>query len=89
MKTSWPDTRHIDEYLHGHLPDTDAAVFEARLILDPALAKKVREQQAVYRYITLYGRKKLKAELETAFRHMQAEPGHRSFFQKIHGFFKR
>lgn len=88
MKTSWPDVRHIDDYLHGHLSDTDATVFEACLILDPALAQKVKEQQAVYRYITLYGRKTLKAELENTFRHMQAEPEHRSLFQKIHGLFK-
>lgn len=88
MKTSWSDTRRIDAYLHGQLTETEAVLFEARLVLDPVLAQKVQAQQAVYRYITLYGRKKLKTELENVFRQMQAEPRHRPFLQKIHGFFK-
>ena len=40
MKTSWHETRQIDEHLAGNMHNGDALLFEAKLLLDPELQDK-------------------------------------------------
>jgi hypothetical protein len=84
MRTSLIETKQIDDYLFH---SADAHVFEARLILQPALREKLQWQQRAYELIAAYSRRQLKAEIETVHQKLFSEPEHRGFSQRIRSFF--
>lgn len=83
MKTSWNETRQIDLHVSGNHNTGDALVFEARLILDPAMRDKVLWQKKTYTIIKDYGRAQLKNEIETVHQKLFTAAEHTRFRQKI------
>lgn len=87
MKTSLNETRKIERgVLSGG--QGDKLLLEAGMILDPTLRERVVWQQRAYEMIKLYGRKKLRMEIEGVHQKLFHSPEHSSFRQKIYQFFK-
>ena len=88
MKTLWNETRQIELHLSGNANTGDALLFEAQLILDPALHDKVLWQKKTYAIINNYGRAQLKNEIEAVHQKLFTAAEHISFRQKIRRLFK-
>ena len=89
MKTSWNETRQIDEHLSGRMNTGDALVFEAKLLLKPELGDKVLWQQKTHAIITHFGRRQVKNEIEAIHQRLFTSPEHHSFSQKIRRLFTK
>lgn len=87
MRTSLNDTQQIDDYLLQVAGEADKALFEARLLLQPALRNTLQWQQKTYDIIRQYSRRQLKAEIESVHQLLFNEPEHTSFRQKIMALF--
>ena len=83
MMTSWNETEDIEAYILGYADTGSALLFEARMLLDPALHDKVLWQRKAYEMIGHYGRKQLKQEIEAIHQQIFTQPEHKSFAQKI------
>lgn len=88
MKTLWNETLQIDLYISGKANTGDALLFEAQMILDPALGDKVLWQKKTYAIIKDYGRLQLKTEIEEVHQKLFTADEHTSFRQKIRRLFK-
>ena len=84
MRTSLNETKQIDDYLFHSV---DVHLFEAKLILQPALREKLQWQQRAYELVNMYGRQQLKAEIEAVHQKLFSEPEHRGFCRTIRAFF--
>ena len=89
MRTSLNDIQQIDDYLLQYAGKTDRALFEARLILQPALQENLLWQQKTYDIIRQHSRRRLKAEIESVHQHLFTEPEHISFRLKIQRIFSK
>ena len=87
MRTSLHEIQQIEDYLFQYAGEADACLFEARLILEPALREKMAWQQKTYELITQYSRRQLKAELEAIHQKLFTAPAHRSFRDRIRSIF--
>jgi hypothetical protein len=87
MRTSLNEIKLIDDHIFDKSTCADALLFDAMLILDPGLSNKVMWQKKTHSLIQQYGRKKLKAEIDSVHRKLFDEPEHRSFRQRILGLF--
>jgi hypothetical protein len=88
MMTSLNKLREIEGFVLRTADTGDALVFEARMIVDPNLAREVSLQKEAYAIIHQYGRRKLKAELEAVHQQLFTEPQYSTFRQKIMALFK-
>lgn len=88
MKTLWNETLQIDLHISGKANTGDALLFEAQMILDPALGDKVLWQKKTYAIIKDYGRLQLKTEIEEVHQKLFTADEHTSFRQKIRRLFK-
>ena len=88
MPTSWNDTVEIEKYLGNDRSNGDALLFQARLILEPDLAEKLKWQQKTYTLIKNYSRTHLKQEIELVQQQLFTQIEHTSFSQKIRALFK-
>ena len=89
MRTSLNNIQQIDDYLLQFAGKADRALFEARLILQPALQQDLLWQQKTYEIIKQYSRRQLKAEIESVHQLLFTEPEHVSFRRKIMAIFSR
>jgi hypothetical protein len=89
MKTSWNNTEIIGQYLSGKMRADDALVFEANLLIDPLLRTSVFLQKKIFDVVKLYGRKKLKAEIEKVHNHLFESPDKIIFQERIYQLFKK
>lgn len=83
MKTSLNDIRQIEKHLTGRGDAGDALVLEARLIVEPALRMNVMAQKKAYSLIRMYGRKKLRTDLEQIHEELFNDPAKKSFRDRI------
>jgi hypothetical protein len=83
------DIQQIDDYLLQYAGIADRALFEARLILQPALQENLLWQQNTYDIIKQYSRRQLKAEIESVHQHLFTEPEHTSFRRRIMSIFSK
>jgi len=88
MPTSSTETREIEAYLSGKQPPEVSLLFEAKLLLQPALADTVRWQQQTQRLLRLYGRQKLKTEINEVEMLLFNDAANLSFRNKILRLFK-
>lgn len=87
MKT-WPtETETIEKYLLGKLPVGDRLLFKAKLMLDPVLRVNLLLQQKTYALVRLYGRRKMKEELEQVHQRLFRDPAKKEFQQEINNIF--
>jgi hypothetical protein len=87
MRTSLNDIQQIDDYLLKYAGEADMLVFEARLILQPALRENLLWQQRTYDIIRQYSRRQLKAEIAAVHQQLFTESEHIPFRRKIMAFF--
>jgi hypothetical protein len=64
MRTSLNNIKRIDDFISGKLSPTNSLIFQARLLLDYDLRQQVQWQKRTVALINLYGRKKLRKEVE-------------------------
>jgi hypothetical protein len=87
MRTSLIETEQIEAHLLQLSNQGDKLVFEAKLLLDVELHKKVQWQKETYGLIKTYGRNQLKKEIDSVHQKLFNEQQYKSFSQKIRGFF--
>ncbi|SNC76539.1 NifQ protein [Hymenobacter gelipurpurascens] len=63
MRPELEHLQHLEYHLLGHSSPTEAAQWQARLQLDPALAAEAEQQQHLYQGLFLAGRQQLRQEL--------------------------
>jgi hypothetical protein len=86
MRTSLIEIKKIEEHILNQSSNEDALLFEAHLLLDSDLKDKLHWQKKTVELIHIYGRKRLKEELEQI--HEQLFNSNASFRNKILSFFK-
>ncbi len=89
MRTSLNEIKLIDGYIFNNNPVEDALLFDAMLIIDPALSDQIVWQKKTHAIVRQYSRKQLKAEIELAHQKLFNQPEHINFTQKILSFFKQ
>jgi len=77
------EVKLIDDYIFNTAALEDALLFDAMLILDPDLQNQIMWQKKTHAAVKLYGRKKLKAEIERVHGKLFNEPEHQSFKYRI------
>jgi len=88
MRTSLNEIKLIDGYIFNSNPAEDALLFEAMVVINPALSMQIAWQKKTHAMVKQYSRKKLKAEIEGAHQKLFNEPAHKNFKQRILRFFK-
>jgi hypothetical protein len=88
MATSQNDTIRTEKYLMGQLPIEDKLLFDAQLLINPVLKLNTLIQQRIYFLIQLYGRKRLKEEINSVQTKIFNDPGKAEFQDRIHSIFK-
>lgn len=89
MRTSLNEIKAIEQHLLRQQQPEDTLLFEAHIILDPELKEKIKGQQQVYQLVQAYGRKQLRAEIESVHQQLFTQARHRSFRQKVLGLFTK
>jgi xylose isomerase len=89
MRTSLNELKQTEDFLLDTMRPEEAVVFQAKMLIDPALQRNVRMQQKVYSVIRQYGRKKLRAEIEQVHSTLFQQPQHQSFREKIYQLFSK
>ncbi|HWZ15713.1 MAG TPA: hypothetical protein VNW95_10800 [Mucilaginibacter sp.] len=88
MRISLNKIEQIDNHLFSRGNAKDRLIFEAMLILDPALKSQLSWQKKTLDFVQHYGRKKMKAEMESVHRQLFSDPAHQRFRNKILSLFK-
>jgi hypothetical protein len=89
MRTSLNNIQQIDDYLLQYASQPDRVLFEARLLVQPALQEDLAWQQKTYDIVKEYSRRQLKAEIESVHQQLFTEPEHISFRRKIMAIFSK
>jgi len=83
MRTSLNEIKLIDDHLFNQGTVEDALILDAMLILNPGLSNQIMWQKKTHNIVLQYGRKNLKAEVESVHRKLFNNPAHQSFREKI------
>jgi len=89
MRTSLRETKMLDDYNLRNQRKDERLLTEAKLILYPELRDKLHWQQRVYEVVRQYGRRALKAELETVHEQLFTESRFARFRSRIFRIFKK
>lgn len=74
MRSDLDEIARIDQYLFRELSEEDEKHFEARLLMNDALAEKVEAQRLAHRLIRRYGQKQERGRMEGIYRQLLEEP---------------
>jgi hypothetical protein len=88
MKTSLIETQQLEAYLLNQAGE-ETSLLEARLLLESELRDKLYWQQKTYGLVHEFGRRKLKAELDTIHQKLFSESNYAGFRQKILSLFSK
>lgn len=89
MKTSLHKLQWMEDGLLHRAAPAEQTLFEARLLLDPALREDCDWQRKTYTVIREYGRRQFRLQLENLHRELFTAPQHRSFRERVMAFFGR
>lgn len=89
MRTSLNDIKKAEDLLSGKLSAPEAVLMQARLLIDPVLRMNVEFQRRVYALITLYGRRKVKAEIEDVHDRIFQDPARAAYREEIAQLFSK
>jgi hypothetical protein len=89
MKISLNNTEMMEGYINGTLSPADKLLFDAALILDPALQAQLRLQKDTYLVVKAYSRIQLRSELNVLSAKLSAEHVHKPFWSQISNIFNR
>jgi hypothetical protein len=64
MRTSLNNIEQIENFIEGKMSTGDTLVFQVRLLLDSELRQHLHWQKRTASLINVYGRKKLREEIE-------------------------
>ncbi len=88
MRTSLNELRVAEAYLLRTAPPGEQLVFEARLILEPALRQETSWQQKTYGVIREYGRQQLQAEIREVHQKLFSDRRYAGFRSRINRIFR-
>jgi hypothetical protein len=88
MRTSLNEIKQTDDFLSGKLSPEDSVLFKARLLINPVLRLNVSLHRKTLTLVRFYGRKKLRAEIETVHNKIFQDPGRSSYHDMISKLFK-
>jgi len=83
MKTSWNNSKIIENYLKGRLSQEEKLLFEALLLTDPILHLQVAWQEKTYALIQLFARCELKFSLEKTHQKLFQNPDKKDFQESV------
>jgi hypothetical protein len=86
MKTS-TDIRQIENYLLGKLRTPSKLLFEAKMLMDPALRSNVELQRRLYSIVRILGRRRIKSEVEDIHNRLFKDPNKVNFRQNLYNLF--
>ncbi len=89
MRISLRKLAQIERFLTGKYPPKEQQQLQTRLHQDPAWAEQVADQQQAYQIICLYGRQKLKAEIQQVDNQLFSNPKHAAFQQRMRDLFQK
>lgn len=89
MRTSLNDIKKAEDLLSGKLSAPEAVLMQARLLIDPVLRMNVEFQRRAYALITLYGRRKVKAEIEDVHDRIFQDPARAAYREEIAQLFSK
>jgi hypothetical protein len=87
MKTSWSDIQIAEDYLEGKLNPQDKLVVDAQLIINPGMRLNITLQQKIHKLTRAFGRKKIKAEIESVHHRLFNDPDKTFFRESVHHLF--
>ena len=87
MMTWINSMKHIDDYVTGKLSPEESLLFEARLLLDPALKFQVAFQRKVISIVQMYGRKTVKSEVEKIGQKLFSDQSKNDFHRTVNRLF--
>ena len=87
MRKSSHDIRQIENYIFGRMNVQENQDFKVRLLTNARLYEEVETQKEAYLLVKIYGRKKLKAELNIIHEKLFTHPEKKSFRQLIKNIF--
>ena len=73
MRSDLDEVRVIDSWLFGQLSKEETQLFEARLLVDEALAEKVEAQRTAHRLVRSYARREERGRLEQIYQQLFRE----------------
>jgi hypothetical protein len=79
----------LDDYNFHQQSEEVRLLTEARLLLSPELQDKLHWQQQVYELVQLYGRRRLKEEMEAVHEQLFTESRFEKFRSRIYRIFKK
>jgi hypothetical protein len=79
----------IENFLLGKLTTPSRLLFEARLLIDPVLSKRVKGQEKLYSVIRQSGRRKIRAEIDKTHHLLFNDPEKERFRQQVHQLFQK
>jgi len=88
MRTSLRETKMLDDYRLRQQCEDERLLTEARLLISPDLRNKLYWQEQVYEAVQLYGRRRLKEELEAVHEQLFTESRFTRFRQGIYRIFQ-
>jgi len=87
MRTSLHEIRQIENFLFGKMKHP--LVFQAKMIIDPTLSRKVQLQREIYSLVKMYGRQQLKSELENIHQRLLNDPVKIKFRERVYQIFNK
>jgi hypothetical protein len=86
--TTWiNDMKNVDDYVTGKLSPEETLLFEARLLLDPALKFRVALQRKIISIARMYGRKTVKSEVENIGQKLFSDQSKTGFHHEVNRLF--
>ncbi len=89
MRTSLNNIKEAENFISEKLDPAESVLFNAKMVLDPLLRFNVAAQQKVYSLIRLYGRKKIKSEVEAVHAKIFSDPQNILLQKKIDQLFSK
>jgi hypothetical protein len=83
------EIKQIDMYCRNEMDAASRVLFEAQMLLDPALRIRVQYQQKLYRVIKRSGRRQIKSEAERVHRVLFSDPSKAEFCRDIFKLFPK
>ena len=77
------EIQEIEKYLNGRLNTPSNRIFEARLLIDPALKLRVECHRKLRSIIKLSGRRKIKSEAGRIHQRLFSDPAKQSFRHSV------
>ena len=88
MRTSYNETKLIDQYLNSTISSDHKSKFESKLQKSKRLQLKLFYQKITYKIIQLYNREQLKIELEEIHDTIFSNPRKKEFHNRINKIFE-